>query len=1076
MKFTVFFVGLLMAMVSSVQAQTAPSVVSLSSSSRPYQGQAITLSVSVNGTLPFTYQWSKNGVPIAGATSITYTIPTIVQTDTGSYTVTVTNAGGSVTSGVILLDVQAATIAKLSYQPSNVSYNVGDAINLYASVYNATAPVTVVWKKDGNIIATVSNSYSYSIANAQATDAGTYTFTVTNAAGSLTSNPFTVTVTPVTAPVFTNSPSNTTATVGGYFSFYAYLSSTNGVSYQWYKDGVAIAGANNYYYSKGNAALTDAGVYSVVATNSTGSTTSGGATLVVQPAPPVTAPSGVYLNSLVVFLSSGDYLNLYASVPSGTAPYTYQWRKDGVDIPGATSSGYTKSGFSAADVGAYSVVVSNSAGSVLSRDTTVGMYSPTAPTILGNPQSVAVSAGSYVSLGVNATGTMPLAYQWQKDGVAIPGANGSSYYLYAASASNAGSYTVVVSNPYGSVTSTPGKLALLPAAALAITSQPTSTSVSPIGTLSLYVSATGQSNLTYQWKKDGVAIAGATDSYLYIYNPASSDSGLYTVDVSDSTGTVTSAPATVTVNAVTSPVIVVQPSNASLLVGDQGSLYVGIAKSQLDSIQWYRNGVAIPGATSQSIYVYGQPSYAGTYHAVVTNGAGSVTSRDATITVDFFATRPAIISISASQLVVGGSPATLNVGVNPALTGTSIVWKKDGTVVPNATSGNLYLNNFGLADAGTYTAEVTVSGVTTVSAPIALDLLNKNVAPTIITQTGPLAVAAGTYSSLIVTADGEAPFTYQWTKDGVAIPNATSSSYYINNMAASYVGNYNVTVTNRVGSVSGTPAALTLSPSAVSSKPPVITAQPVSQTWNVSTSAYATVSVTAMYTPDGSTTYTWYKDGVVVGSNSYYLAYGTVTAALAGRYKVVITNSAGSTTSDEAVITVVSPPIKPAFTTQPAAQTAYIGGPASFSAAASGASTVSYQWRKDGVAMAGATNATLTLSNLQAGDAGEYSVIATNAEGSISSAGAILTLLPSVAPTISTQPVSQWLMVDAAASISVTATGTPAPSYQWTRNGVAIAGATGPTLAFNALAETDAGTYAVVVSNYGGSVTSAAGS
>jgi subtilase family serine protease len=87
---------------------------------------------------------------------------------------------------------------------------------------------------------------------------------------------------------------------------------------------------------------------------------------------------------------------------------------------------------------------------------------PTVPTIVSQPQPVTVTAGSAFSLGVTATGSPTLAYQWSKNGVAINGATSPTYFVSSAAAANAGSYTVVVSNSFGTVTSNAAKVTVNP--------------------------------------------------------------------------------------------------------------------------------------------------------------------------------------------------------------------------------------------------------------------------------------------------------------------------------------------------------------------------------------------------------------------------------------------------------------------------------------------------------------------------------------------------------------------------------------------------------------------------------------
>ena len=119
----------------------------------------------------------------------------------------------------------------------------------------------------------------------------------------------------------------------------------------------------------------------------------------------------------------------------------------------------------------------------------------------------------------------------------------------------------------------------------------------------------------------------------------------------------------------------------------------------------------------------------------------------------------------------------------------------------------------------------------------------------------------------------------------------------------------------------------------------------------------------------------------------------------------------------------------PVITTQPVNKTVVSGGAVTFSIVASGTPAPTYQWLKGGVNITGATSASYTIASVAVGDAGSFTVIATNVAGSVTSNAAVLTV--QWAPTISTQPVSQTVVPAQNAAFTVGATGNPAPSYQW---------------------------------------------
>lgn len=160
----------------------------------------------------------------------------------------------------------------------------------------------------------------------------------------------------------------------------------------------------------------------------------------------------------------------------------------------------------------------------------------------------------------------------------------------------------------------------------------------------------------------------------------------------------------------------------------------------------------------------------------------------------------------------------------------------------------------------------------------------------------------------------------------------------------------------------------------------------------------------------------------------------------------------------------------PSITNQPQSLTVTQNNNATFTVLAGGTEPLSYQWRFNNTNLAGATTSSYTRNNAQTNDAGNYSVVITNAAGSLTSSNAALTVL--VPPTISAQPLSQSVDQAANATFTVAASGSPALSYQW-RFGLAnLAGATASSYTRSNAQPADVGNYSVVVSNNAGTDTS----
>ena len=166
-----------------------------------------------------------------------------------------------------------------------------------------------------------------------------------------------------------------------------------------------------------------------------------------------------------------------------------------------------------------------------------------APVITSSPPATqTVAIGSNVTLSVLASGSTTPNYQWQFNGVSIFGATSSTLSLNSVTAANSGTYTCIVSNISGSVSSTPSVLSVI-ANAPAIISNPTSQVATLGSTIVFSVTASSNVPLSYQWNLNGAPISGATSSSCIVKADSSSKAGNYTCVVTNSGGSVTTTAA-----------------------------------------------------------------------------------------------------------------------------------------------------------------------------------------------------------------------------------------------------------------------------------------------------------------------------------------------------------------------------------------------------------------------------------------------------------------------------------------------------------------------------------------------------
>ena len=533
-----------------------------------------------------------------------------------------------------------------------------------------------------------------------------------------------------------------------------------------------------------------------------------------------------------------------------------------------------------------------------------------APSISAQPASVSVTAGAVASFSVTATGSDPLTYQWQKNGLPIAGATSAGYATAATSTGDNGAlFTVVVGNAAGTVTSSAATLTVGAAIGVSITTQPASTSVVAPATATFNVAATGTAPLTYQWTKNGTAIAGATAaSYTTPPTLTAADNGaLFAVVVTNAAGPATSDTATLTVtDAPSGPVIAAQPANATVNAGQTATFAVAATGSAPFTYQWSKNGSPIAGATAPS---YTTPptvdsDSGNTFHVVVGNAVGSVTSADAALTVTPL---PVAVQITAQPVSVNVTAGQV-AGFSVAATGSAPIayqWRRGGAAIAGATGATYTLPTTSLADSGAQFSVLVSNPVNSlVSQAATLTVDAAATPPSIATQPVDTSVVVGQTATFSVVATGTAPFTYQWRRNGSAIAGATAASY--TTPAASAADNnalFSVVVSNGTA-----PAATSANAKLTVGQPtaPSITAQPANASVNVG--ATATFSVTA--TGTAPLAYQWRKNGVaIVGATS--ASYSTPPTTFQddqAAFAVVVSNTASTTaTSTPAVLTVTLP-------------------------------------------------------------------------------------------------------------------------------------------------------------------------
>ena len=478
----------------------------------------------------------------------------------------------------------------------------------------------------------------------------------------------------------------------------------------------------------------------------------------------------------------------FTVVAGGTAPLSYQWQKNGANITGATSASYTTPITTTADSGsAFAVVVTNTAGTVTSAAATLTVAAAAvAPTITTQPANQTVTAGQTATFTVVAAGTAPLTYQWQKNGANLTGATSASYTTPATTTADSGStFRVVVANTAGTVTSAAATLTVTAAAvAPTITTPPANQTVTAGQTATFTVVAGGTAPLSYQWQKSGVNIAGATSASYTTQVTTTTDSGsTFDVVVTNTAGTVTSAAATLTVNAAPTPAIQVNPTSINfgndvvgtnlsqaLIIRNTGTAALTITQVNPTVSVFSVSGFSLPlnvaAGQQTTITVAFRPTTAGAVSgnlSMVSNAPGSPTS----------------IGLSGT-----GVAATLTLNMTP----TSLSFGNVTTGTSSA-SENVTITNTG--NANITISQISVSGtgysLTGGSTPVTLTPSQNLI---LVAQFSPLAAGSVSGSISIVSNASGSPASVTLSGTGVApVQHSVTLSW---NGSTSAVSGYNV--------------------------------------------------------------------------------------------------------------------------------------------------------------------------------------------------------------------------------------------------------------------------------------------
>ncbi|MDO9512401.1 MAG: immunoglobulin domain-containing protein, partial [Bacteroidales bacterium] len=1011
---------------------TVPALVVSGNNFSICEGSIFSVNVAATGIPLLTYQWKFNGIDIPGATAAALSISGLNATHAGIYTCTVSNPCGFTVTENITLVVKFNPVITL--QPIAISTCPGATINL-STANTGTGPFTYVWKKDGITVSdgggiTGATTANIQIAGMTLSNTGNYTCTITNSCATVVTTSILVNIN--VPPVITQQPLSVSICEAEPTNF-NFIVTGDSLFYQWKFEGVDIPGATGTSLNFSPAQYPDTGTYTCYISNTCGNVTTANAVLNMNIPPAIT----VEPDSISTCVGQNIALNVTVTGDS----LFYQWKKEGIDLPGATSTTLAFTPVTYADTGNYTLFIYNTCGNVTSQNANININIP--PVIVSQTGNISSCLGNSATMQVIVTGDS-LFYQWKRNGVDVAGANSPTLVINPVTLANTGNYICTITNTCGNVSSV--SLALTVNIVPVITQHPVNKSSCLGNTHMFTVVATGDS-LNYQWRRNGVDIAGATLSTYTVSPVTLGNVGTYTCYVYNTCGNQLSNPANLTVNI--SPVITVQPQHKSSCIGNSHTFSVTVTGDSLN-YQWKRNGVNIPGAIA-STYTVNPVSLAntGTYQVVITNTCGTVSSNIVNLTVNIV---PVITQQPVNKSSCLGNSHTFSV----IATGDSLnyQWRRNGVDIAGATFSTITINPVTLGNTGAYTCYVYNTCGNQLSNVANLSV---NIAPIITVQPKPKSSCLGLSHTFNVSATGDS-LKYQWKFNGVNIPGAISSSYTVNPISLLNTGAYQVVVSNTCGIAPSNTVNLTVNIA------PVITLHPVKKSSCLGFSH--TFSITA--TGD-SLKYQWRRNGVdIVGATASTYTVNPITLSNTGAYTCYVYNTCGNQLSNAANLTIN---IAPVITVQPKHKSSCLGQSHTFSVIATGDS-LKYQWKFNGVNIPGAVASTYTVNPVSLLNTGPYQVVVYNTCGIVPSN--IVNLTVNIAPVITLHPKTISSCIGNSVTLNIAATG-DSLKYQWRRDGINVPGATSASLTINPVNLTNTGYYTCVISNTCGTQTTNSG-
>ncbi|EEF60000.1 immunoglobulin domain-containing protein [Pedosphaera parvula] len=952
-----------------------------------YVGESASFAVTLNGTGPFSYQWRFNDTDLIGETNAVLTISNAELSQAGPYSVSVSNQYGSLVSPSASLTVIDSVPIILKQPVSRGAMGPGSSA-VFQVTADGSKPLSYQWRFNGVDITAETNT-TLTLTGLTAAQAGNYSVRVTNAAGATVSSTATLSLVPITtlgSPVPNLPPaglSNVVALAAGYNHDLGLK--PDGTVISWGSLSTVPANVTNVM-------AIAAGYNQSLALQSNGTVVAWGGTTVV--------PAGATNNVVAIAMGSDSSINNYMVLKTDGTVFAWGPKPAITNVPPAVT------GIIGIDVGVDHALALKAGGSVVAWGAN-SFGQTNLPSGLTN--IVAIAAGNNHCLALRSNGTV-VAWGLNSSGQANVPTSLSNVVAIAAGSTHSialkSDGTIVMwglingAQPnippqlpgiVGIAAGNNQSLLLMSTADPAIARGPASGGMTPFQPAMLSVGVVNQLPLTYQWQFKGQNIVNATNAIYKIASVQLANEGNYSVIVSNQqSGAVVSANSKLTV--VRNVVVPwgdggLGQTNVSLTTTKIVSIAAGYdhclaLKADGNVLAWGANGsgqTIVPTSATNVIAIAGGPG-----HSLALKSNGTVVAWGFTTSPPAGLTNVVAIAAGGNHnlalkldgtIVCWGSNSFGQCNVPAGLTNVvaiaaghdhSVALKSDGT-----------LTAWGLNSFGQTNVPANLSNVVMIAAGeshslalkadgtvVAWGLNNNGQCNVPAGLTNVVFIARGWFHSLAIKAGGTA---VGWGGFGPNLPSVVPTG-----------------LTDIVSIAGGRLHSIAL----IATGDPAVARQPLTAHVFAGHPLLLSVGATSIQ----PLSFRWFFNGVnITGATNASLFLNGNQTTNSGTYSVVVSNALGVVTSSNVAAVVIGQ--LPFLISQPTNVVAVGGSPATFMVVADGSQPLSYQWWKNGVKINGATTTALQLTGLQRSDAGAYSVIVTNAFGSLTSSNAILRVL-----------------------------------------------------------------------------------